>query len=205
VSEGAPTPRAAPPLLVVISGPSGVGKDTVMRFALERDPRLRRALTMTDRARREYEVDGVHYDFVTTDEFERQVEAGELLEHAVVHGQYKGSPRRRVREALASGRDVVLQVDVQGARALRAQVPDALFVYIAPDPAANLDDHLRGRDEDDATIERRRLDRAAELAAASEFEHVIVNREGDPDAAVEALLELLARERAREDRAPIEV
>lgn len=206
MSEGASRRRgAAAPLLVVISGPSGVGKDTVMRGALERDERLTRALTMTDRPRRSQEVDGVHYDFVTTQEFERQVETGELLEHAVVHGQYKGSPRRRVREALASGRDVLLQLDVQGARTLRGLVPGALFVYLAPDPTSNLDAHLRGRDEDEATIARRRADREAELAAASEFDHVIVNREGDPNAAVSALVELLERERAREGRAAVEV
>ncbi|MEZ4502784.1 MAG: guanylate kinase [Dehalococcoidia bacterium] len=205
MSKGASERRAAPPLLVVISGPSGVGKDTVMRGALERDERLTRALTMTDRPRRSHEVDGVHYDFVTTEDFESQIEAGELLEHAVVHGQYKGSPRRRVREALASGRDVLLQLDVQGARTLRALVPGALFVYLAPDPSSDLDAHLRGRHEDEATIARRRQDREDELAAASEYDHVIVNREGDPDAAAEALVELLERERAREGRANLEV
>jgi guanylate kinase len=192
-------------MLVVISGPSGVGKDTVMRAALERDPRLTRAITMTDRAPRDGERDGVDYDFATPEAFERYIEAGELLEHAIVHGQHKGSPRHRVREALAAGRDVLLQVDVQGSLALRDVLPGALFVFIAPDEASDLDARIRERGADDGSAATRHADRVKELAAASTFAHVIVNREGDPNAAVEALLELLDRERERPDRQPIEV
>lgn len=192
-------------MLVVISGPSGVGKDTVMRAALERDPRLTRSITMTTRAPREGEQDGVHYDFVTPEAFERHVEAGDLLEHATVHGQRYGSPRSRVREALGTDHDVLLQVDVQGSLALRDVLTGASFVFIAPDGSSDLERRLRERGTDEVTIATRNADRASELAAASSFEHVIVNHEGAPDGAVHALLEQLDRERARPDRRAIEV
>ena len=193
------------PLLLVISGPSGVGKDAVMGTLLARDPRLRRSITMTTRAPRAGEIDGVHYDFATAEDFEQRAATGELLEHATVHGNRYGSPRGRVRALLEAGHDVLLQVDVQGSLALQEVVPGALFIYIAPDDPATLEGRIRARGTDEATVATRGADRAGELAAQARFTNVVVNREGALDATVEAVMALIEAERARPDRGPVEV
>ncbi|MCC6236669.1 MAG: guanylate kinase [Dehalococcoidia bacterium] len=205
------TDSEAPPLLVVISGPSGVGKDTVMRELLERDSGLRRALTMTTRAPREnhgaLEESGVDYLFVSESRFGWHAAQERLLEHAGVHAKQYGSPRWRVRALVEAGYDVVLQVDVQGARTLRGVVPGALFVFIAPDPAdpSQLDDQLAQRKTPPEVVAQRQRDRATELEAQREFEHVIVNRRGRLEETVAAAAALIERERGREGRARVEV
>lgn len=202
-----PANPSAPPLLIVISGPSGVGKDTVMRRLLERDARLRRSITMTTRAPRKndgrLEVNGVDYDFVTTEAFAAHVDAGDLLEHAGVHTSQYGSPRARVRGLLEAGHDVLLQVDVQGSRTLRGVVPGALFLYIAPASLEVLEERLARRGMSGATLLERAKDREFEVNAASEFEHVLVNREGELEATVDAALAVIEAERAREGRSPV--
>lgn len=193
----------AGPLLVVISGPSGVGKDAVMTGLLERDTRLRRALTMTTREARPGEESGVDYLFVSPERFEAHVAAGDLLENKWVHTNRYGSPRGRVRALLASGYDVLLQVDVQGSLALREVVRGALFIFIAPESAEVLEAHLVKRGTPPDVLEERRADREAELAAQAAFEHVVVNREGALEATVDAVLALIERERGREGRARV--
>ena len=204
-----PATPSVPPLLIVISGPSGVGKDAVMRRLLERDSRLRRSITMTTRAPRandgRLEVDGVDYDFVTPDAFDAHVDAGHLLEHAGVHTSQYGSPRARVRALLEDGHDVLLQVDVQGSRTLRGVIPGALFLYIAPESRAILEERLRRRGTPEPTLLEREKDREFEVNAASEFEHILVNREGQLEATVGAALAVIEAERTREGRAVIEV
>lgn len=194
-----------PPLLVLISGPSAVGKDTVMAALLARDPRLRRSITMTTRSPRAGEIDGVHYDFATSADFEQHVAAGELLEHATVHGNRYGSPRGRVRALLDAGHDVLLQVDVQGSLALQEVVPGALFIYIAPDDPTALEERIRARGTDEATVATRGADRAGELAAQARFTNVVVNIEGALGATVDEVMALIEAERARPDRRPVEV
>ena len=198
-------PAGRPPLLTVISGPSGVGKDAFMTLLLAAGA-FRRPVTMTVRLPRPDEVDGVHYHFATPEQFEAAIEAGELLEHALVHGVYYGTPRSSLRDALASGLDVVLQVDVQGARALRAVLNGGFFVFIAPESLDQLEHRLRARPgADDEEVKRRLVSARAELAQQHAFDAVVVNVEGDLDGTVERVRALIARERGRPGRRAVEV
>ena len=194
-----------PPLLVVLSGPSGVGKDAVIARLRERGDRFRVPVTMTTRPPRPGERDGVDYLFVSREEFERQLAAGELLEHAQVYGRLYGVPRAQLRRAL-DGSDAVLQVDVQGAAALRKLLPGALSVFVVPDAPGRLAERLRARGADgDEEMARRLAQAEAELAQQERFDHVLPNVEGDLDATVDALLALIDGERARPGRAPLRV
>lgn len=194
-----------PPLLTVISGPSGVGKDALMERLLEGGD-FRRPITMTARPPRPGEVDGVHYHFATAEQFEAAIAAGDLLEHALVHGTYYGTPRASLRDALASGLDVLLQIDVQGARTLREVLGDAFFVFIAPESVEQLERRLRERPGADGEEIARRLDSArAELEQQHVFDAVVVNIEDDLDGTVERVRELIARERERPGRRAVEV
>jgi guanylate kinase len=195
-----------PPLVVVLSGPSGVGKDAVIQRMIELGHAIRMPVTMTTRPPRKGELDGVHYVFVTLEEFERQVEAGELLEHALVYGNRYGVPRAQVRAAMATGNHVVIRVDVQGAAALRETLPDAVSIFLVPDDLTHLEQHLRSRGSEDAAALRRRLEQVeAELREAPHFTHVIENVEGDLDGTVRAVAEVIRTEAEREDREPITV
>ena len=200
--EGSSDP---PPLLTVISGPSGVGKDALMERLLEGGG-FRRPVTTTARPPRPGEVDGVHYHFATNEQFEAAIAAGELLEHALVHGIYYGTPRASLRDALASGLDVILQIDVQGAWTLREVLGDAFFVFIAPESLDQLERRLLERPGTDAEEVVRRLASArAELERQHAFDAVVVNIEGDLDGTVERVRELIARERERPGRRAVEV
>ena len=140
-----PTMPTPPPAVIVISGPSGVGKDAVMRRLQELRPDLHQVVTATSRAMRPGEQDGVDYFFVTTEEFEAMISDGELIEHAVVYGEYKGIPKQQVRDKLAMDTDVVLRLDVQGAATVRTLIPGAVFIFIAADSEANLCRRLASR------------------------------------------------------------
>ena len=199
-------PGERAPLVVLISGPSGAGKDAVMRRLRERGFPVAIPATMTTRAPREGEVDGVHHVFVSRAEFLRNVETGELLEHAEVYGNLYGVPRSQVRQALATGNDVLIRVDVQGAASLRHTLPDALSIFIAPDNRERLSARLDGRGTESEAERQLRLDAAdRELDEAGHFSHVVTNVEGDLDATVDAVWALLEAERARPGRVPIEV
>lgn len=194
-----------PPLLTVISGPSGVGKDALMTRLLEGGD-FRRPVTMTARLPRHGEVDGVHYHFVTPDQFEAAIAAGELLEYALVHGTYYGTPRRSLRDALTGGLDALLQVDVQGARSLRETLDGALFLFIAPESLEQIAGRLRERPGADGEEIMRRLDSArAELEQQHAFDAVVVNIEGDLEGTVERVRALIARERTRPGRRAVEI
>ncbi len=206
-------PDRPPPLLIVVSGPSGVGKDALLAGIRARSADGGAAdaeafavpVTMTTRAPRDGEIDGVDYLFVSADEFEQRLRAGELLEHAQVYGHSYGVPRSQLREALAAGRDVIMRVDVQGAATLRRRLPGALFVFLVPDDPRQLEARLRERGMDDATL-RRRLDTAErELAQREQFDHMVVNVDGDLDGTVERVLAILEQERAQPGRRPVEV
>ncbi|HYG95220.1 MAG TPA: guanylate kinase [Nocardioides sp.] len=180
-----------PSRLVVLAGPTAVGKGTVAAAVRDRHPEVWISVSATTRAPRPGEVDGVHYLFVDDSEFDRMVAEGELLEWAVVHGRHRyGTPRRPVEEALAAGRPSMLEIDLQGARQVRHTMPGALFVFLKPPSWEELVRRLVGRGtEDEAERERRLATARAELAAQSEFDVSIVNRE--VHAAAEELVALM--------------
>jgi guanylate kinase len=202
------TPEAAggPALVIVLTGPSGVGKDAVVNRAHDRGFRVVRPATMTTRSPREGEQEGVHHYFVTREEFLRNVEAGELLEHAEVYGNLYGVPRKSVRAALETGQHVIVRVDVQGAESLRDVLTGALFVSLEPSSMGALRAHLEGRaSETEEQITRRLAIAEDEVNRARRFSTPLVNVEGDLDATVDALMALIEHESAREDRRPVEV
>jgi guanylate kinase len=162
--------------LTVLSGPSGVGKDSVIELIRTRSPWVWLSVSVTTRPMRDYEVDGVHYYFVTRTQFERMVAAGELLEHAEFAGNLYGTPRGAVEGRLRVGQPVLLKIDLQGARQVRAAMPEAQLVFLAPPSVEELRRRLIGRGTDDEeTIRRRLLHADEELAAEREFDATIVN------------------------------
>lgn len=163
--------------LVVLAGPTAVGKGTIAAYVRTHYPQVWLSVSMTTRAPRPGEVDGVHYIFVADEEFDRLVEAGEFLEHAVVHGRAKyGTPRGPVERALAAGRPALLEIDLQGARQVRQNMPEALLVFLAPPSWDELVHRLVGRGtETEAEREVRLQTALRELAAVDEFDVVIVN------------------------------
>lgn len=166
-----------PARLTVLAGPSAVGKDTVAADVRTHFPQVWLSVSATTRPPRPGEQQGVHYHFVTDDEFDRLVAQDELLEWAVVHGVYRyGTPRRAVLDHLATGDPALLVIDLQGARQVRARMPEARFVFLAPPSWDELVRRLVGRGTEDAAERERRLASArVELAAEPEFDHVIVN------------------------------
>ncbi len=186
-------------MLVVISGPSGVGKDTIIRAMKERDPAAPRQFVVTykSRPKRPGEADGVDYHFVSEDAFRALNEDGALLEASQVHGHWSGTPRKQVIEALASGRDAILKIDVQGARKIREQVPDALLIFIAPPSVEALVGRLKGRaTESGADLARRQADAAVELAHQTDYDHVVVNETGEVARTAARIDEIIDHEHA---------
>lgn len=180
--------------LVVLAGPSAVGKSTVVQRLREEVPGLYFSVSMTTRAPRPGEVDGVDYFFVTKDEFQRRIDQGEMLEWADIHGgiQRSGTPAEPVRNALDEGRPVLVEVDLVGARSIKALCPDAETVFLAPPSWEILVERLTGRGtETPEVIERRLATAKAELAAQDEFDSVVVNEH--VDRAVDALRTILLK------------
>ncbi|MGQ9524809.1 MAG: guanylate kinase [Armatimonadota bacterium] len=163
-------------LLFVLSAPSGAGKDTLLRLVLRECPDLHRCVTVTTRPRRDTEVDGVDYHFVTPEEFHSLRERGDLLEWAEVFGNLYGTPRRPVEENLAAGRDVILKIDVQGGCTVKRLYPDAVLIFVAPPSIEEQEKRLRQRDSEDEDDLRRRLAAAnVEMAHIPLYDYLIVN------------------------------
>eukprot|EP00898_Chlorokybus_atmophyticus_P003737 jgi/Chlat1/4364/Chrsp29S04509 len=192
------------PLLVVISGPSGVGKDAVIRRLQEARPELYFVVTATSRRKRHGEVHGRDYYFVTKDEFDQMIDKGELLEHAVVYGEYKGIPKRQVREAMVRGTDVVLRVDVQGASTVRSMVGDtAVFIFLVAESEAALVHRLVARKTETPDKLTLRVKTAqAETARLHEFDYVVVNSEGRIEETVSKVAAIIDAEKCRVHRRP---
>ena len=164
--------------LTVLSGPSGVGKDSVIELVRRRHSHVWLSVSVTTRPPRPGETGGVEYHFVDHAHFTRMVEQGELLEHASYAGHSYGTPRRPVADQLAAGVPVLLNIELQGARQVRAAMPEAQLVFLAPPSFDELARRLRGRGTEDPTTVRGRLDRARiELAAEDEFDVVVLNHE----------------------------
>lgn len=178
-------------MVIVMSGPGGVGKDTLIAMLRARNPRLCYSVSYTTRPRRAYEVDGKHYRFVDEHRFERLAAEGELLEHARIDGYLYGTSASRIEQALARGRDVILKIDVQGMEQVRQRRPEAVFIFISP---PSMEELMRRRQvrgsEPEATIVARQRLAEVEMGYAERYDHVVVN----DDAAravgqIEAILE----------------
>ena len=193
------------PLFVVLSGPSGVGKDAVlnaMRAAL--GAAVHYAVTATTRPIRPGEREGVDYYFVSPERFHELRAQGELLEHAQVYGRWYGVPKAPLRDALADGKDVLLKVDVQGAHTISRLLPGALLIFLAPPSMEELERRLRDRKTESPDDMARRIETArGELAQAHRFHYVVENETDAVEAAVRRIAAIIAQERERGGRAPV--
>lgn len=187
------------PMLVVVSGPSGVGKSTIVAELARKRPQVVPIVTATTRPRRETETDGVHYHFLTETEFRELIERNGLLEHANNHGHWYGTPIDQVRGILAAGRDAILTISPEGARNVRRLVPDALLIFVMPPSMEDLADRLRSRgSETEASIARRRHDAERWMAEADDYDHVVVNETGHPERAADRIWEIIQAEARRD-------
>ena len=175
-------------ILFIVSAPSGAGKTSLLRELLNEDPRLALSVSHTTRAMRPGEQDGVHYHFVDVPTFQSLVAEGVFIEHAQVFDNYYGTSERAVREQLAAGQDVVVEIDWQGARQVRQRFPEAVSIFIAPPSIEALRERLGGRGQDsEAVIERRMRDARSELSHYPEYDYLVIN-----DVFEQALRELAA-------------
>ena len=190
------------PLIVVLHGPSGAGKDSVIARLRERVA-IDRAVSSNSRPRREGERDGVDYHFLTRERFERKIAAGAFIEHAEVYGDLKGLERRSLEEPLARGRDVLVRTDLQGARRLRGLLRGAVFVLLTAESREALRARLTARRSESAeSLARRLAEVDAELADAPNNDYVVENREGGLEEAAAELARIIERERRNPRREP---
>jgi guanylate kinase len=186
------------PLLVVISGPSGVGKDTVIQRMKERNLPFHFVVTAATRDARPNEVHGVDYFFVSHDEFAEMIEKGELLEYAIVYNDYKGIPKAQVREALDSGKDVIMRLDVQGAATIKELSPDALLIFLTTQDEDELIRRLKLRKTETPEGMNLRIATARqELKRINQFDYVVLNREYRLDETVDMILAIIYAEHHR--------
>lgn len=192
------------PLLVVISGPSGVGKDATLQLLKQSNFPFYFVVTATTRPKRPNEVDGEDYHFVSVGEFAEMIEQGELLEYAVVYGDYKGIPKKHVREALASGRDVIMRIDVQGAATIRKLVPNAVTIFLTAESEEELIRRLEERKtEDPDKLKMRIVTARQELKRIVEFDYVVMNRMHQLEETVNRVASIIAAEKSRVDWSPV--
>ncbi|GAB4326642.1 MAG: guanylate kinase [Dehalococcoidia bacterium] len=195
--------KRARPVVIVLHGPSGVGKDTVIA-ELTRLTGIKRAITSTSRPPRPNERDGVDYYFLSREDFEAKVERGDFLEHAEVYGDLKGLERAELERLLAEGHDVIIRTDVQGARTFRRILPGAVFILLEAEDSDAYGNRLARRDtESDESLRRRLAEVEAELADRGNNDYVITNRHGEARAAAEEIAAVIERERANPARPPV--
>jgi guanylate kinase len=186
------------PLVIVLSGPSGAGKDAVLYIMKKRSLPLSFIVTNTTRQQRDGEVDNVHYHFITREEFKTLIEEEELLEHAEVYGHYYGVPKEMVRRSLAEEKDVILKVDVQGAMAIRQCLPDAVLIFLMPPSLEDLAQRLKGRGTEAPADLMLRLSTArAEIEQLSEFDYTVMSYQNRLDEAVSDIEAIIRAEKLR--------
>lgn len=196
-------PEPDPPIVAVLSGPSGAGKDTILHGAMDLDPSLATVATAKTRPPRRGEVHGVHHQFLSEREFDEWLAAGRFLEHATVYGHRSGVPREAVEAQLQLGKSVIIRTDVQGARTLRERLPDALLVFVTvPDASVLRGRMLRRGTDSEADMEVRLAEAEAEMSEASWFDAVIMNEDGRERAAAESLVAVIAEARRARAEAP---
>ena len=198
--------QPAEPLLVVISGPSGVGKDTVLDHMKQRGLPFHFVVTATTRPRRPGETEGVDYFFVEEQEFLDMIDQGELIEHALVYSDHKGVPRQQIREAMESGQDVVMRVDVQGAKTIRTLAPDALLIFLTAGDEEELSHRLRKRrTESEADLQLRLATAKEELGYLEVFDYAVLNADSQVEGAVDTILAIIEAEHHRVDPRRVEL
>ncbi len=186
-------------LLIVLSGPSGVGKGTVCAALRQKTTDLVYSVSATTRSPRPGEVDGVNYFFKTREEFERMIEQDELLEWAEYVGNYYGTPAKFVQEQLDQGKDVFLEIEVQGAMKVKQKFPDAVFIFLAPPSLAELEKRITGRGTDDDEVIRRRMQVARdEIKLMEEYDYIVVNDQ--IDCACRRIMSIIEAEHCRRER-----
>jgi len=186
------------PLLIVISGPSGVGKDTIISRMKGRLLSFHFVVTATTRTPRSDEKHGVDYFFLSHDEFAEMIEQDELLEYAIVYNDYKGIPKQQVREALDTGKDVVMRIDVQGAATIRKLCPEAVLIFLTTEDEAELIRRLTARKSETPEGLKMRIAMAhQELKRIDLFDYVVVNRESRQDETVETIMSIICSEHHR--------
>ena len=186
------------PLMVVLSGPSGVGKDATLNGLRGLDRRWSFVVTVTTRPRRPQEADGVDYSFVGVEKFQEMVTRDEFLEHAEVYGNRYGSPKSQVREAMAAGRDVIIKVDVQGAASIKALAPDAVFIFLVPSSLSELERRLRARATEAGRDLKVRTEIAVqEMESLPLFDYRVVNRDGCLEETVTSIEAIIRAEKRR--------
>jgi len=186
------------PLLIVLSGPSGVGKDTVLQRMKELQLPFHFVVTATSRPKRKGEIEGVDYFFVSADEFVAMIERDELLEHALVYDEHKGIPRQQVRDAFASGQDVIMRIDVQGAETICQLYPEALLIFLSTQNEGELIARLKARRTESEEKLQLRIETAREELHKGElFDYYVVNADDQLDATVDAIMAIIASEHRR--------
>lgn len=195
------------PILVVISGPSGVGKDTISRMLIGTNPsNFHFVVTATSRTPRKDEVRGIDYLFVSTDEFEWMIDKNELLEYAIVYNDYKGIPKQQIRDALASGKDVIMRLDVQGASTIRQLIPEAITIFLTTASEENLIKRLKSRQSETPKNLNLRIAMARqEMKRAQEFDYLVVNAENKQQQAVNDILNIIGAAHCRTKQKPISI
>ena len=188
-------------VLMVISGPAGSGKGTAVKLLFDIVPELTLSVSATTRSPRPGEVDGVHYFFISKEEFREKLAAGEILEHTEYCGNYYGTPEKAVRDTLSRGRDVILEIEVDGASQIKKKFPDAVTVMLLPPDGKSLEARLRGRGtETDDVIAARMVRARAEIALADSYDYIVVSRDGEAEKCAGDIASILVAEHAKRAR-----